>query len=84
MNMYEMHYRMAQERNVRLNGLLAMTPEQRQEWFDRVDRTIARTDALNAQNWAMYLYLGGEATAANVVVAAKQGRYMDVFNKEVK
>lgn len=62
----------------RLSALRNMTQEERDAFFNGCDAIFARTDAIKANNWAQYLYLGGHATVDNILLAAKQGRWMEV------
>lgn len=48
--------------NARAESLAAMSQEDRDAWFARVDATLARCDAIKAQDWEAYVNLGGDIT----------------------
>lgn len=59
---YEHKLRYMAATNQRADALRAMSQEDRDAWFARVDATIARIDAVKAQDWEAYVNLGGEIT----------------------
>jgi hypothetical protein len=58
----QVQVRLRRESNARV--LAAMSTDDREAWFSRVDASIARCDAVHENNWVRYVELGGDIEIA--------------------